>query len=218
MAPFSAKPLATLTVGELLARARRERGWSAAELARATGVSQRFVAALEEDRHAALPGDLYVRQWLRKLAGTLHLNGADLSRQWFEERQRVRREAEPAAPAARSITNRQLRWAAAGALGIAALGFLGVRLYAVVAPPQLALTSPSAAAVLHDTFSVQVSGTTAPEAEVTVNGQVIGTAVDGSFSVTVPLSRGVNVISVSSRTKHSFSATASRVVTVERAP
>ncbi len=221
MSPFSAKPLATLTVGELLAQARRRRGWSAAELAKAAGINARFVAAFEDDRHAALPGDVYVRQWLRQLASQLGLDGGSLTRQWVEERERIRRGGRPAAvtPAGRAITSRHIRWAAAGTVALAALGFLGVRLYAVVAPPPLAVTSPAApTTALGDAFSVEVSGTTAPEASVTVNGQVITTAVGGSFNVTVPLHRGVNAITVTSRTKHSFSASVRRVVTVGTQP
>lgn len=216
MSPFTPRPLATLTVGELLAQARRRRGWSAAELARAARVNPKFVAAFEEDRHAGLPGDVYVRQWLRQLAVHLQLDGASLAAQWFDERRRVRRHADPAAaPTKRTVTSRHLRWGAAGALGVAALGFLGVRLYAVVAPPPLAVTSPAAPTTsLGNVFSIEVAGTTAPEASVTVNGQVVTTAMGGSFSVTVPLHRGVNAIAVSSRTKHSFGATVRRVVTV----
>ncbi len=221
MSPFSAKPLATLTVGELLAQARRRRGLSAAELARTAHVNPRFVAAFEEDRHATLPGDVYVRQWLKQLAGTLQLDGSSLARQWMDEREQVGRGGRPvaAAPAARAITSRQIRWAAAGAVAAAALGFLGVRLYAVVAPPLLSVTSPGAGTTaLGDVFSVEVAGTTAPEASVTVNGQVVTTAVGGSFSVTVPLHRGVNSITVSSRTKHSFSSSVRRVLTVGAQP
>lgn len=221
MSPFNAKPLATLTVGELLVQARRRRGWSAAELARAAGVNPRFVAAFEDDRHAGIPGDVYVRQWLRQLAAQLQLDGAAMVTQWLNERKLVASggRADVAAPAARAITTRQIRWVAAGAVAVAGLSFLGVRLYAVVAPPPLAVSSPAAATtVLGDVFSIEVSGTTAPEASVTVNGQVVTTAVGGSFSVTVPLHRGVNAITVSSRTKHSFSSSVRRVLTVGAQP
>lgn len=221
MSPFNAKPLATLTVGEQLAQARRKRGWSAAELARAAGVNPRFLAAFEDDRHAGIPGDVYVRQWLRQLSNQLQLDGSALVTQWLNERKRVAGSGQTDAgtPAARTITTRQIRWTAAGAVAVAGLSFIGVRLYAVVAPPPLAVTSPVAGTTaLGDVFSIDVSGTTAPEASVTVNGQVVTTAVGGSFSVTVPLHRGVNAITVSSRTKHSFGAAVKRVVTVGNQP
>ena len=216
MSPFNAKPLATLTVGELLIQARRQRGWSITELARTTGINQRFVTAFEEDRHIGLPGDVYVRQWLRQLATKLQLDGTNLASQWFAERLRVRHSTDiTTSPTRHAITSRQLRWAAAGAVAIAALSFLGVRLYAVVAPPPLTITSPAlGTTALGDVFRIELTGTTAPEATVTVNRQIVTTAVGGSFNVTVPLQRGINTITVSSRTKHSFSATVRRVVTV----
>jgi cytoskeletal protein RodZ len=222
MSPFVAKPLATLTVGETLRASRQEQGWSAAELARETNIHQRFIAALEEDRHAAIPGDVYLRQWLRTLASTLKLSSADLIAQWMAERTRGHSPArDEAAVGTKNFaflrpTARHLRWLGAGIAAAAAVGFLGVRLYAVVAPPLLVLDEPSSqTTTLADTFSVEVKGHTAPEATVTINKQVVTAALRGEFSQTVPLHRGVNAITVSSRTKHSFSSTVQRVVIVE---
>lgn len=219
MSPFNAKPLATLTVGEQLEQARRQRGWSAAEVSRATGIGLKFIQALEADRHDVMPGDVYVRRWLRQLGPHLQLNGEAMVAQWFEERRRVEHGGAAAAPARTTVTPRQLRWTAAALVTLGALGFLGVRLYAVVAPPPLEISSPAAGTTsLSDVFSVEVSGTTAPEASVTVNGQVVTTAVGGEFNLTVPLHRGVNIVAISSRTKHSFTATVRRVVTVDSSP
>ncbi|KKW34656.1 MAG: hypothetical protein UY81_C0066G0005 [Candidatus Giovannonibacteria bacterium GW2011_GWA2_53_7] len=219
MSPFAAKPLTTLTVGETIGRARQEKGWSLFELAKATNITPRFLRALEEDRHSAIPGDIYLRQWLRDISRTLKLNNHDLIAQWLTERTRgYSSQLQPtvAAKTHHRFTARQLRWLGAVIAIIATLSFLGVRLYAVIAPPPLTLEQPHAlTTTLTNVFSIEVRGQTTAEATVTINRQAVNTALHGDFSQIVPLHRGINTITITSRNKHGFSATLQRIVVVE---
>lgn len=56
------------TVGQRLRAEREQRGLSVAEVARQLKLAPRQVEALESDDHAALPGDLFVRGFLRNYA------------------------------------------------------------------------------------------------------------------------------------------------------
>jgi len=56
------------TVGEMLREVRERRGLTLADAERETKIRQKFLAALEDDNIAALPGPLYVRGFLRNYA------------------------------------------------------------------------------------------------------------------------------------------------------
>lgn len=86
-------------------------------------------------------------------------------------------------------------------------------------PPSLALTAPSDGLVTTDSFIV-VSGTAfaadpADRASVTVSGVPVSVAADGSFSKTVPLAPGANLLHVVAADGYGLASTVN--VTVSRA-
>jgi transcriptional regulator with XRE-family HTH domain len=78
-------------LGELLRQARQERGVSLAQAEEATRIRRKFLAALEEEDYATLPGGVYVKGFLRNYATYLGLDS--------EEVLKIYREAEAAAAA-----------------------------------------------------------------------------------------------------------------------
>lgn len=221
MSPFTAKPLRSLTVGEEIRQARLEAELSTAELAESLGIGERYLIALEEDRHGALPGDVYVRQWLRQLGATLNLEGRNLAQRWAEERSRAsgRPSATPAAAGrTRSVLASRLRLSVLGLVALAALAFLGSRLYAVVSAPPLTITSLGGEVTSASGYSVAVEGQTTPEATVTVNGQLLTADRQGRFSYTVSLRPDLNLITVTARKRHSFVTTVERTVVAPPRP
>lgn len=125
----------SLTAGQLLAAARRERGLELPALASATRISEQFLAALEADEHDVLP-PLYIRSFVRTYAAALGLSADEVL---------TRLDGQPgaAAPAAgappvweQEVTVKRvdagrsrvwLRWAAVGVAAVAVV-FVAVRL------------------------------------------------------------------------------------------
>jgi cytoskeletal protein RodZ len=66
------------TVGELLRDTRQTRGLTLADAERETKIRQKYLAALEEDDIASMPGPLYVRGFLRKYAAYLGLDANEV--------------------------------------------------------------------------------------------------------------------------------------------
>jgi cytoskeleton protein RodZ len=66
------------TLGERIRQAREARGLSLEAVGRETRLALSVLRALEEDRRAELPGDLYVANALRMVAETLELDRAEL--------------------------------------------------------------------------------------------------------------------------------------------
>lgn len=63
------------TIGEMLREVRERRGLTLADAERETKIRQKYLAALEDDNLAALPGPLYVRGFLRNYALYLGIDG-----------------------------------------------------------------------------------------------------------------------------------------------
>lgn len=70
------------TPGEMLQRARRERGASLQEMAEITKIPERLLTAVEMDRYAELSGPLYIRSFLRTYARAVGLDPAEVLRRY----------------------------------------------------------------------------------------------------------------------------------------
>lgn len=64
--------------GAVLREARERRGLKTKELASITRISPRFIECLEEDRYDELPGEVFVRGFLRNCARELQLDPEDM--------------------------------------------------------------------------------------------------------------------------------------------
>ena len=77
--------------GELLERARREKGLSLRDVENATKIRTRYLEGLEQENYSALPDQVYVQGFLKTYANFLGLDGEGLA-QDFRERRAPRRE------------------------------------------------------------------------------------------------------------------------------
>ena len=81
-APGSAAPA---TVGGLLRQSREGAGLNVADAARALRISQKYLDALEDGRHADLPGMAYAIGFVRSYAEHLHLDSDEIVRRYKDE-------------------------------------------------------------------------------------------------------------------------------------
>lgn len=77
--------------GELLERARREKGLSLRDVENATKIRTRYLEGLEQEDYSVLPDQVYVQGFLKTYANFLGLDGEELA-QDFRERRAPRRE------------------------------------------------------------------------------------------------------------------------------
>jgi cytoskeleton protein RodZ len=77
--------------GELLERARRERGLSLRDVENATKIRTRYLEGLEREDYSMLPDQVYVQGFLKTYANYLGLDGEALAQE-FRERRAPRRE------------------------------------------------------------------------------------------------------------------------------
>mgnify|MGYP000276928297 FL=1 len=83
--PNAADSAAQTAVGALLRQSREGAGLKIADAARALRISQKYLEALEDGRHADLPGAAYAIGFVRSYAEHLHLDSDEIVRRYKDE-------------------------------------------------------------------------------------------------------------------------------------
>lgn len=73
-------------IGEILKRERERRQISIEDVARKLRLNAKYIEALEANNYDQLPGDTYIRVYLRSLSSFFSLNGEEILGQFFDER------------------------------------------------------------------------------------------------------------------------------------
>lgn len=104
-----------------------------------------------------------------------------------------------------------IRWILGFSTALAFVGFIVFQIWRMVAPPMLTIDSPTPDAFT-DQPQITVTGHTAPEIAVEINGQQVSSRPDGTFAQPVELQYGANRIVISAMKKHGLFTTVSRTI------
>lgn len=72
-------------VGQKLRAAREAKGYTLDDLQQITKIQKRYLIAIEDDKFDQLPGDFYVRAFVKQYANTVGLDGDDLLKQYDDQ-------------------------------------------------------------------------------------------------------------------------------------
>jgi hypothetical protein len=116
-------------LGEFLRRERELRHITLDDVAEHTKISRRYLEAIEEGRYDRLPGETFVRGFIRSYAQSVGLDPTD-TLLMYEQARGIRAvapsPAEPRSPARRSRQRRALHWPLIAVAAVVGLGLLGV--------------------------------------------------------------------------------------------
>lgn len=210
-----AQPGQKLNVGQQLKARRQQLRLSLAQVEIDTKIRGKFLTALESGDYSSLPNDIYSRGFVQHYANHLGLDGNEVAAAYVQERgglakgetRRPRMER----PKRFVFTGRIVVVLGGLLLAGAVVGYLLWQFSALAAPPQLNVTSPAGDEALTGSV-VDVSGSTTPGADVSVNDSPVLTDTDGNFSEKVALQNGVNAIHVTSKSKLGKTTTVTRNV------
>lgn len=191
-----------------LKQARRQKKLSLDQVAKTINISAKYLEAIEKNQLKKLPAGLYGKNFIREYANFLgvdakevielfglsnghsHNGTSDIFAQKIPGNKYFI--SLPKIITAVTIT----------CLVIACIGYLGFRLKNIISPPILTITNPMSDLTIEKNY-IDIQGLTEPEAEVTINGEIVLTDPAGFFIKKVSLKSGLNTISIAAQKKYS---------------
>ncbi len=177
-------------IAEVIGDAMKMKGISAEKLSQLTGVSDRFIALLLDDKHEKLPSAPYVRGYLSRIGNTLNLNGEQLWTDYTKQHVVARSGKNDTL-----VTNKfEMKYPGAPVLAVGAVVIAGIIIFALRAPafigtPTLSLENFSETA---STSTLDIRGKIDPKNQLTVNDEVVYPDEQGTFEKKVTLTVGFN--------------------------
>ncbi|MFH2097083.1 MAG: helix-turn-helix domain-containing protein [bacterium] len=222
MTPFKKTRLASSrTIGERLREHRLELQLSIDETVQATKINKKYLEAIEQGDYKKLPGEVYIRNFLKKYAEFLRLNINEVIGQYEKEHGVVKqitnqgpRFVQRHIDAKPLLTPKRLRRLGFIIVVLIVLGYIAWQVWSIVKPPELIIEYPPARLTTLEQ-TIEVSGSTEPESTVTINGQEVLINAKGQFSEEVSLQVGLNTIKVISKKERSQARTIIQRVLVQ---
>lgn len=213
------------TLGQQLKHAREGLALTVEACARQTGIGAQYLVALESGTHTALPGDVYTKCFLRTYAATLQLPIAPILASYRREAKLMHRRTVsadqrlPLQVASRwhfVVAPKLLRLGVGLAVVTLCLGYLAVKVEAIVRPPDLLVEGPTDVLLTNGRL-YELAGSTEPGTILSVNGANVPVDPQGEFRQSLTLPEGVTTIRVVARKRHSREQVVERHVIVRTA-
>lgn len=209
------------TVGELLQEERLKHQVSITELAKRTRIRKEYLEALEANEFTKLPAATFVKGYIKMYASTFHFDYEPvlaLLRRDFRESAKgtlVPQEfLTPILKKRRYSTPVALTVLVLALIFITILSYIGYQWYQFQQPPQVTVTQPKEFATVGQ--QTQVTGTTLPDAIVSIDDQPVALKPDGSFMQDVDFAKkGVTTITIMVKDSRGKTTTVERHVQVE---
>jgi len=191
-------------VGRQLKARRQSLRLSLAQIEIDTKIRGKFLTALESGDYSTLPNDIYSRGFVQHYANHLGLDGAAIAGAYADERGGVvpGETKRPRLARSKRIVLTAPMFAALGGLVllVAVFGYLVWEFSVLAGAPQLTVSDPSGDVAITGA-AVDVTGSTTPGSQVSIDDSPILTDTNGNFSEQVALQNGVNAVRVTSQSK-----------------
>lgn len=205
------------TVGQILQSARSAQKLDLKDVSRITRIRARFLEAVEADNYSLLPSGAIARGFIKNYSEFLGLNPlitqATFRRDFVENEQGQivpRGMVKPVSEV--SFWTPRTTVIVAIALIFTLFGAYLIFQYRVLTgPPPLRLIAPAENFETAEA-TVEVVGTTSPEATISINGDLVALEKGGRFFLRLPLASGDNTISVIATSKSGKTASQTRTI------
>lgn len=186
----------TRKLADVIITALRDKGINLAKLAELSGISERYLESLIEEKYDTLPSSPYVRGYLLKIAEILGLDGETLWREYLRDDEMIRRSGRrDELPSNRfALPKIPVKIFAIGLLVIFVVIFFTLRLSLFKDRGGLELKNLSLETTIVENSSFTVSGGIDPAYRLSLNGERIYPGEDGEFEKNIILQEGFNTL------------------------
>jgi len=197
------------TLGERFCKVRLGKNWSLEKAAKVCNISQHHLQALEKSQYDEIPGEVYIKNFIKTYGQYLGLNTQECLAQYTQEQQvieqkkhhRFLKEITPQTICQKLLLPRTIKISAVCLIATAVLSYIIWNTYHTVAPPELEVYNPKNNTETYEHL-ITVLGKSETHAQVRVNNQKILLRDNGEFAHDVMLRNGLNLIIVSAKRKH----------------
>lgn len=209
------------TLGERLYKVRLGNNWTLRQAAQKTKIASRYLLALEKSAYDEIPGEVYIKNFIKIYCKALGLNIKACMLQYEQERHVI--EQKKYQRFLKEIGNLKfqdiifkpgaIKTSFICAVAALVLSYIILNIYQTIAPPALEIYYPQDN--LETTqLNILIQGKTNESANVSINKQNILLKADGSFEEMISLKKGLNLIVVSAAKKHGLTKKITRHILV----
>ncbi len=198
------------TVNNRLKQKRQEQGFSLEQVASTTKIQIKYLEHLEAGDYQTLPGEIYVRTWIKLYADFLSLPSRELLSDYKKEKTVVDQfkdeELKKESKLIKYLGPHFLRKILLAGVILLALGYLAWELNNIIAPPEVTILSPENN-LKTGVSSIDIEGKSEPEVQLFINNELVLLDEQGNFKTNVALSLGLNNLEINAKKKHSKTMT-----------
>ncbi|MBI4652780.1 helix-turn-helix domain-containing protein [Candidatus Kuenenbacteria bacterium] len=215
---FISKKISNETLGEKFKKAREEKQMDLSKIEEMTKIQIQYLIAIEKGDYQKIPGEIYLKNFLKLYAKTLNLNPEEILKLYQEEQKIL-----PLTFFLKKKVRGKIRLlfisnifkkSLIGVFLIILLFYIVFEVKNIISPPKLIIQEPSDNLVISES-TIRVIGKTDINANVTINNQEIFKNSDGGFNKIINLQSGLNLITISAQKKHSREIIKYRKIMVE---
>ena len=222
--PFKKKSIVIQeTLGEKLKKIRLGKDWTLAKASQQTKISTRYLNCLEKALYDDIPGEVYIKNFIRSYSKVLGLKPEKALLHYEKERHVIERKKYhnflnglDKIPLIQMFLKPAVLKISAICLIVGiVLSYITFNVYHTIAPPPLAILFPTEDIEIYAPF-VTIRGKSDPKAHVSINEKEVTTNEDGTFKLQITLRNGLNLIVITSQRKHGFVSRKMRHVLVNK--
>jgi hypothetical protein len=225
MSAFHRKKIAAIeTVGETLGRHRKHLGLSIEHVSHAIAVSPNHLKNLEKDAYDHLPPAIYTKNFIYEYAKFLSLSPRTVYDRFLSEKNlyyATRRAPQEDTKANRNklivflLGPKTLKYTGLICLFVIIAGYLLFSINNIFSRPELIISYPLENNMITNERTLELQGVTEREVTLTVNGRQVIYDKNGRFSIQIDLQKGLNIIKIEAKKKHSRENTVYKQIIAE---
>ena len=209
------------TLSELLRKVRLGKNWTLEIAAAKTKITSHHLLALEKSLYDEIPGEVYIKNFIRIYSQKLGLNPQECLEKYAQEKHFIEqkkhhhflKEIGRAKLEDFILKPRTIKVSLICLVIFLVLSYITLNIYQTTAPPPLKIYYPQDN-LETDQLIINIQGKSNKEAIVHINNQVILLKEDGSFEETIILREGLNLITIKAEKKHGLARRVTRHILV----
>lgn len=206
------------TVGQILKEERLKKNLTLEEIEQRTKIRKKTLLSLENSDWESLPSTTFVKGLIKNYSKFLDLDQVELIafyRREFDEKKEVKKiiRTNKVTPKRFRLTPQLVTVGFITLAFVLVLGYLFIQYQSFTGPPLLELTDPKNNIKVNSP-EINIVGRTWEDAILKINGEEVPISPGGTFSLSVSLNPGVNIITVTAANRFGKISTEKRTVVV----